>query len=149
MLESPGTRTRGPNRGTPWVRNPDDGVSVLRLALDTSDPVQRARLESMFQTGYQLRRALQRGARNACRAYWAASHERARSPSAVRERLGLSRSDLEHAAYNHLDAAPHLRRGVTKALAMNLADSVWSAVERHLFRDAAGKRHGALRIGRW
>jgi hypothetical protein len=38
---------------------------------------------------------------------------------------------------------------VTKALAMHLANSVWSATERHLFRDAAGKTHGLPRRGRW
>jgi hypothetical protein len=63
--------------------------------------------------------------------------------------VGLSRTALEQAAYAHLDAAPHLRRFTTKALAMHLADSVWSATERHLFRDAQGKRHGLLRVGRY
>jgi hypothetical protein len=142
-------RTRGPNKQPPWSRNPDDGTTVLRLALDASDPRQRARIEAMFEGAYRVRRALQRDARARCRAYWAATHERARGPSAVRERLGLSRSALEDAAYAHLDAAPHLRRSVTKALAMHLADSVWTAAERHLFRDASGGRHGAPRAGRW
>ena len=142
-------RTRGPNKQTPWSRSADDGVSVLRLALDVSDPLQRARVEAMFEDAYTLRRALQRNARDACRAYWAATHERDRNPAAVRDRLGLSRTALEHLAYDHLDAAPHLRRGVTKALAMHLADSVWSSVERHLFRDASGHRQGLLHIGRW
>ena len=32
---------------------------------------------------------------------------------------------------------------------MHLADSVWTATERHLFRDARGKRHGMPRVGRW
>jgi hypothetical protein len=67
----------------------------------------------------------------------------------VRDRLGLSRNALEHAAYLHLDGAPHLRRFATKALAMHLADSVWAATERHLFRDASGGRHGMPRVGRW
>lgn len=148
-MASSGKRTRGPNRGAAWVRDPEAGLSVLRLALDTSDPLQRARLESMYQGAYQVKRALQRQAKNACRAYWAATHERDQGVAAVRDRLGLSRKALEHAAYGHLDAAPHLRRHLTKALAMHLADGVWSAVERHLFRDASGKRHGALHIGRW
>ena len=136
----------------PWsrARNAADGaVSVLRLALDTSDPVQRGRIEAMFLTAFSLRRALQRDARNRCRAYGAARHERANDPAAVRDRLGLSRTALEHAAYAHLDAAPHLRRFTTKALAMHLADSVWTAAERHLFRDASRKRHGLVRIGRY
>ena len=148
-MGSSGKRTRGPNKSTPWSRNPDDGVSVLRLALDTSDPMQRARVEGMFKAGYQVNRALKRGARDGARAYWAARHERATNPAAVRERLGLSRTALEHAAYAHLDAAPHLRRFVTKALAMHLADAVWSGVERHLFRDRRGNRHGVPRGARW
>ena len=142
-------RTRGPNKQTPWARKPEDGVSVLRLALDTGDPIQRRRIEAMFAAGYQVRRALQRDARDRCRAYDAARHERERDPAATRARLGLSREALEHAAYDHLDAAPHLRRFATKALAMHLADSVWSGVERHLFRDARGARQGRPRVGRW
>jgi hypothetical protein len=146
---SSGKRTRGPNQQTPWARRPEDGLSVLRLALDTGDPVQRARIEAMFQNAYAVRRAVQRDARQRARAYWAAPHERAADPAKVRERLGLSRTALEHAAYGHVDAAPHLRRFVTKALAMHLADSVWAAMERHLFADATGRRHGLPRVGRW
>src|SRR4029079_2404012 len=52
-------------------------------------------------------------------------------------------------AYAPLDAAPHRRRRVTKALAMHLADGVWTATERHLFADARGRRHGMPRVGRW
>src|SRR5262249_27916100 len=52
-------------------------------------------------------------------------------------------------AYAHLDAAPQLRRFATKALAMHLADAVWTATERHLFRDASGRRHGLPHVGRW
>ena len=131
------------------MRSPADGVSVLRLALDTHDPVHRARVEAMFGAAYQLRRALQRDARDRSRAYWAAAHERSHDPAAVRERLGLTRTALDHTAYAHLDGAPHLRRFATKALAMHLADSVWTATERHLFRDARGGRHGMPHIGRW
>lgn len=144
-----GKRTRGPNKQQAWRRSADDGVSVLRLALDVSDPLQRSRVEALFRDGFAVRRALQRGARDACRAYWAATHERATAPAAARERLGLTRKKLEDRAFAHLDAAPHLRRGLTKALAMHLADSVWTSVERHLFRDASGKRQGLLHLGRW
>ena len=142
-------RTRGPNRAAAWVRSSEDGLSVLRLPLDTSDPVQRRRIESMFSSAYSVYRAVQSDARARTRAYWAAPHERARGAAAVRDRLGLSRTALEHAAYAHVDAAPHLRRAVTKALAMHLADSVWTALERHLFRDATGTRHGMLVPGGW
>src|SRR5262249_4286564 len=106
-------------------------------------------IEAMFGAGYQVRRALQCAARNKARAYGAARHERTNDPAAVRDRLGLTRTALEHVAYACLDEAPHLRRHLTKALAMHLADSVWSATERHLFRDARGRRQGAPHIGRW
>lgn len=122
---------------------------MLRLALDVSDPVQRARVEAMFDRGFSVRRAVQRAAQKRGRAYWAASRERARDPAATRLRLGLSREAFEDHAYAQLDAAPHLRRAVTKALAMHLADSVWTAMERHLFRDASGKTHGMPRPSRW
>ncbi|HEX5059469.1 MAG TPA: hypothetical protein VFV99_08925 [Kofleriaceae bacterium] len=148
-MASSGKRTRGANKQTPWSRNPDDGVSVLRVGLDTSDPRQRARVEEIFSAAYSIKRAVQRDARDRCRAYWQATHERERGPSAVRDRLGLSRKALENAAYAHLNGAPHLRRFATKALAMHLADSVWTATERHLFGDARGRRAGAPRIGRW
>jgi transposase len=142
-------RTRGPNKQSPWSRDPEAGLSVLRLALDTTDSIQRARVERMFSGAYAVRRALQRGARDRATAYWAAVHERARDPAAVRARLGLSRQGFEHAAYGHVDGAPHLRSWVTKALAMHLADSVWTGTERHLFRDASGKTQGMPRVGRW
>ena len=146
---SAGKRTRGPNKQRPWARAPEDGLSVLRLALDTSDPLQRRRVEEMFSAAFSIRRAVQRDARDRVRAYRAAHHERARDPGAARERLGLSRQALEHAAYAHLDAAPHLRRFVTKALAMHLADSVWAATERAVFRDASGKTQGVPRPTAW
>jgi len=140
-------RARGPNQGTPWKRTAEGGLSLLRLPLDVHDPVQRRRIGSMFSAGFSVYRAVQRDARDRTRAYWAAPRERALQPAAVRERLELSRTGLEHAAYAHVDAAPHLRRSLTKALAMHLADSVWSATERHLFRDATGERHGMPRPG--
>lgn len=146
---SAGKRTRGPNRTKPWARTPEHGLSVLRLALDTNDPVQRRRIEDMFSAAFSIRRAVQGDARARCQAYRAAHHERERDPAAVRARLGLSRQKLEAAAYAHLDAAPQLRQHVTKALAMHLADTVWAATERHLFRDATGKTFGLPRRTRW
>lgn len=142
-------RTRGPNKKPPWKRRPEDGVSVLRLALDTSDPVQQRRVEAMFGGAHQVRRALQGDARDRLRAFGAAQHERERDREATLQRLGLTKNALEYRAYEHLDAAPHLRRFVTKALAMHMADSVWSAVERHLYRDASGHRHGMPRVKPW
>ena len=47
-----GKRTRGPNKQRPWSRDADDRVSVLRLALDLSDPAQRHRLEALFSDAF-------------------------------------------------------------------------------------------------
>src|SRR5262245_26291317 len=116
----PAKRTRGPNQSTAWVRRPEDGLAVLRLPLDATDPVQRDRIETMFSAAYCVYRAVQRDAQDRTRAYWAATHERARDAAATRERLGLSKTGLEYAAYAHVNAAPHLRRAVTKAVAMHL-----------------------------
>src|SRR5687767_13032211 len=103
----------------------------------------------MFSASFVVQRAVQRCARDRALAYWAASHERSRDPSAVRTRLGLSRDALEDEAFRCLDEAPHLRHFVTKALAQHLADSVWSAFERHLFKDATGTCQGMPRLTRW
>ena len=74
------------------------------------------------------------------------------SARAIRPRFasawGCRRRRFEYAAYDHVDAAPHLRQYVTKALAMHLADSVWSATERHLFRDTTGARQGMPGVSR-
>lgn len=142
-------RTRGPNRRAPWVRNADDGVSVLRLPLDIVDPIQRTQLEQIFSAGFDVRRAVQHCARGRARAYWAASNERAADPSAVRARLGLTRDALEDEAFRCLNEAPHLRHFVTKALAQHLADGVWSDFERHLFKDETGATQGMPRPSRW
>ena len=138
-----------PTTRCPGSAEPRMACRCCGLSVDTNDPVQRRRIEAMFSAAFSLRRAVQRDARARTRAYWAAPRERGRDAAAVRERVGLSRTALEHAAYAHLDAAPHLRRSLTKALAMHVADSVWSATERHLFRDARGERHGMPRVGGW
>ncbi|GAA2396106.1 hypothetical protein [Dactylosporangium salmoneum] len=125
-------------------------MSVLRLPLDVHEPRTRRTLERVFAAAFTVRRAVQRDARARVDAYWAARRERAAAgPDAVRGRLGLSRSGLEHAAYRHVDGAPHVRRYLTKALAMHLAGGVWEATERHLFPDASGRRHGRPRPGGW
>ncbi|MEV6932864.1 hypothetical protein AB0M46_51395, partial [Dactylosporangium sp. NPDC051485] len=143
-----GARRRGPNRAVPWRH--EGPVSVLRLPLDVHEPRVRQVLERVFGAAFAVRRAVQRDARARVDAFWAARCERAAAgPEAVRGRLGLSRSGLEHAAYRHLDGAPHLRRYLTKALAMHLADGVWEAADRHLFPDVTGRRHGRPRPGGW
>jgi len=105
-------------------------MSVVRFALDTRDPVQRRGLEAMFWTSYQIRRALQRQARGLCRAYWAATHERDAGPAAVRERLGLSRTELEHAAYAHLDGATSGLGASPRVLGLPSGQLVLRAVHR-------------------
>jgi hypothetical protein len=126
----------------------DGPVSVIRLELDASDARVRRRLERQWDTVFRLRRALQRDAARRCRAYWAAHRERARDPKALRERLGLTRKGME-AAKAHIEASGWMRDHVTKAVGLHLADEVWETVDRHLFCDASGRRHGRPRIGSW
>src|ERR1700676_1256150 len=73
----------------------DGPVSVIRLELDVSDPAVRRRVEGQWEAVFRLRRAVQRDAQHRCRAYWAAQHERAHDPRALRERLGLTRKGIE------------------------------------------------------
>jgi Putative transposase DNA-binding domain len=127
----------------------DGPVSVIRLELDVSDPVIRRRLQQQWVAAFRLRRALQRDARNRCHAYWAAHHERRADPKALRDRLGLSRKGIEAAAKNHIEASGWMRDHVTKAIGLHVADEVWQTVDRHLFADASGRRHGPPRIGSW
>jgi hypothetical protein len=143
-------KRRGKNKAPAWKRDADVAVSVFRLPVDVHDPKVRRQVERLFSAAFQVRRAVQHDARSRVDAYWAAVNERASAgPKAVRDRLGLSRTSLEQAAYRHLDRAPHLRQHLTKALAMHLADGVWEAIDRHLFGDASGRRHGRPRPGRW
>ncbi|TMR90912.1 hypothetical protein [Nonomuraea basaltis] len=147
--EPGGRRFRGKNKKPAWRRDPDQPVSVIRLALCADDPAVRARLEQLFSASWSLKRALQRDARDRVDAYWAAPHRRAADAKAWRERLGLSRAGLERAGSAHLDAAGHLKHHLTKALALHQADEVWAGVERHLFGDTNGKRAGRPRVGSW
>jgi hypothetical protein len=112
--------TRGPTRNPQgnWSA-PGMPKSVIRLSVDTSDPVMRRRVEQLYSAAFQVRRAVQCDARSRIDAYWAAQHERARDPKSVRKRLGLSRKGLEAAAQQHLDAAPHLGRWCSKALGLH------------------------------
>lgn len=124
-------------------------VAVIRLELDASDDPVRQRLERQWEAVLRLRRALQRDAAARCRAYWAAHHERAGDPKAVRERLGLSRKGIEAAAKTHIEASGWMRAHLTKAVGLHVADEVWETIDRHLFADSSGRRHGAPRVGSW
>ncbi|WP_203810160.1 hypothetical protein [Actinoplanes couchii] len=124
---------------------------MIRLEVDTTDPVTRRQVEKLFGATWQLRRALQRQAGTRVDAYWAAGRLRSSEdgPKLARERFGLSRSSLEQAAAGHVDRSGWLGRHLTKALAMHLADEVWETVDRHLFADKIGNRHGRPRVGTW
>jgi hypothetical protein len=127
----------------------DGPVSVIRLELDASDERVRGRLERQWAAVFQLRRALQRDAADRCRVYWAAHHERARDPKALRGRLGLPRKGIEAAAKAHIEASGWMRDHLTKAVGLHVADEVWETIDRHLFADSSGRRHGPPRIGSW
>ena len=140
---------RGKSKQPNWRRNADEPVSVIKLELDLSDYRARSRLEGQWEAVYRLRRALQRDARARVNAYWAATQERAQNPKAVRERLGLSRKGIEAVAKKHVDSSRWMRDHLTKATALHVADEVWESIDRHLFPDATGKRHGKPRVGAW
>ena len=124
-------------------------MSVICLELDVSDPMVRRRVQRQWAAVFRLRRALQRDAAARCRAYWAARHERGRDPKALRARLGLSRKGIEAAAKTHIEASGWMRDHLTKAAGLHVADEVWETIDRHLFPDASGRRHGPPRIGSW
>jgi len=124
-------------------------VSVIRLELDVSDEQLRRRLQRQWEAAFRLRQALQRDAAHRCRAYWAAHHERGADPKGLRERLGLSRKGIEAAARAHIDRSGWMRDHLTKAVGLHVADEVWETVDRHLFTDSCGRRHGPPRIGPW
>ena len=127
----------------------DGPVSVIRLELDVSDPMVRRRMERHWGAVFGLRRALQRDAADRCRAYWAAHHERDADAKALRERLGLSRTGIEVAAKRHIETSGWMRDHLTKAIGLHVADEVWESIDRHLFADGSGRRHGPPRIGSW
>ena len=140
-------RRRGKSKGPNFKY--DGPVSVIRLELDVSDNKTRGRLERQWEAVFRLRRALQRNAQARCRAYWAADHERAGNPKGLRERLGLTRKGIEAAAKAHIEASGWMRDHLTKAIGLHVADEGWETVDRHLFLDASGRRHGSPRVGSW
>ncbi|MFF5283398.1 transposase [Streptomyces sp. NPDC013171] len=142
-------RFRGKNKAPKWTK-PDGGtVSVMVLPLAVTDPADLAGLGRLFGAMWYIKRAVQRDARARVDAYWAAHHERnGPGAKAVRQRLGLSREALERCAYRHLEGSVHLKHHASKALAMHMADEVWNGVQRHLFANATGQRHGRPEVGR-
>ena len=140
-------RRRGKSKGPNFKY--DGPVSVIGLELDVSDPMVLRRLERQWEAVFRLRRALQRDAGARCRAYWAAHRERSADPKALRQRLGLTRKGMEAAAKAHIEASRWMRDHVTKAIGLHVADEVWETVDRHLFADVSGRRHGPPRVGSW
>lgn len=124
-------------------------MAVIRLELDTTGDMVTRRLHAQWEAVFRLRRALQRDAVARCRAYWAAHQGRACDPRAVRARLGLSRKGIEAAAKRHIEDSKWMRAHLTKAVGLHVADEVWETIDRHLFADTSGRRHGAPRVGAW
>lgn len=140
-------RRRGTSKA-PNFRH-DGRVSVIRLEFDVSDERMRRRVERQWAAVFRLRRAVQRDAAARCRAYWASHHERDADTKALRGRLGLSRKGIEAAVKSHIEASGWMRDHLTKAVGLHVADEVWETVDRHLFADTSGRRHGPPRIGSW
>ncbi|GIF19742.1 hypothetical protein BJ973_006785 [Actinoplanes tereljensis] len=148
-VTAPAARTRGKSKQRNWRRDAEAAVAVIRLELDLSDPAIRSRMFTMFGAIWQLRRALQRRAVNRVGAYWRSPHLRAIDAKAARDAFGLSRRAFEQVAAGHVDRSGWLRRHLTRAVAMHLADEVWQSVDRHLFADESGNRHGRPRVATW
>ncbi|MGW9025433.1 hypothetical protein ACWGQ5_14605 [Streptomyces sp. NPDC055722] len=143
-------RFRGKNKGKRWARGADTELAVIRLPLDVHDPGTRHRVEQLYSAMWSVKRALQRDARDAVDAYWGGDVRRQRDARAWRLELGLSREEMEHRAWRHMENSRHLGHHVTKALVMHQADEVFeTSVSRHLFPDSSGRRHGRPRVGRW
>ncbi|MGH8920801.1 MAG: transposase, partial [Actinomycetes bacterium] len=142
-----GPRRRGKSKAPNFTY--EGPVAVIGLELDASDDRVRGRLERQWETVFRLRRALQRDAAARCRAYRAAHRERWVDPKAVRARLGLSRTGIEAAAKTHIEASGWMRDHLTKAVGLHVADEVWETIERHLFADSSGRRHGPPRVWSW
>jgi hypothetical protein len=142
-----GSRRRGKSKAANFSY--DGPVSVIRLEVDLPDERTRRRVERQWDAVFRLRRALQRDAQARCRAYWVAHHERVADPKALRDRLGLTRRGIEATAKAHIEASGWMRDHLTKAIGLHVADEVRETVDRHLFADASGRRHGSPRAGSW
>ncbi len=142
-----GPPRRGKSKAPNFVY--DGPVCVIRLQLDASDDRLRQRVERQWEAAFRLRRALQRDGAARCAAYWAAHHQRARDARALRERLRLTRKGMEAAAKAHIESSRWMREHLTKAVGLHVAGEVWETIDRHLFADTSGRRHGPPRVGPW
>ncbi|MDT5170530.1 MAG: hypothetical protein QOD02_3865, partial [Mycobacterium sp.] len=142
-----GPRRRGKSKARNFSY--EGPVAVIRLELDVTAAGALRRLARQWAAVFRLRRAVQRDAAARCAAYWAAHHERAADPKALRARLGLTRKAIETAAKTHIEASGWMREHLTKAVGLHVADEVWETIDRHLFADSSGRRHGPPRVGSW
>ena len=95
-------RQRGKNKRPAWRMPEGQATSTFVVSLDTSDAHARKRLQSLYFTMFNLRRALQRDAQRLCRAYWARKEERdTLGWKVVAEDLGLTRKGFEQLAGDH------------------------------------------------
>jgi hypothetical protein len=144
-----GRRFRGKNKNGRWKREEGTELAVIRLPLDVH-PDDEPHLEQLFSTMWDVKRTLQRDARNAVDAYWAGTTRREADAKAWRRELGLTREGMERRAYAHMERSGWFGHHVSKALVMHQADEVFeTAVARHLFPDASGRRHGRPKTGTW
>ncbi|WP_406425095.1 zinc ribbon domain-containing protein [Streptomyces sp. NBC_00842] len=149
-VTAPARRFRGKNKSARWKRGEDTELAVIRLPLDVHNPDDLHRLEQLYSAMWSVKRALQRDARAAVDAYWAGDVRREDDAKSWRAELGLSREGMERRAYRHMEASRHLGHHVTKALVMHQADEVFeTAVSRHFFPDATGRRFGRPKTGTW
>ena len=86
---------------------------------------------------------------------WAPAHAELAKSFLLMATFGVRRSaDVasvckEAAARAHIEASGWMRTHLTKAVGLHVADEVGESIERHLFADASGRRHGAPRVGSW
>ena len=139
-------RRRGKNERPAWRMPDGQALSTFVVSLDTSDAHARKRLESLYFTMFNLRRALQREAQRLCRAYRARKEERdTLGWKIVAEDLGLTRKGFEQLARERARNSRWALGHVSAALVNPMADAVFN-VARHLWSDNSGQRHGALHI---
>lgn len=141
------TKTRGKNKKPPWRMPSGQAMTTIVFSLDTSDAKARRRLEVLYFTVYNIRRALQRDAQKLCAEYWDRKFERNELGwKYVADDLGLNRRGFEQLARGHALASGWALDHVSQALVYHMADAVFENAARHLWSDASGHRHGALRV---
>jgi hypothetical protein len=123
----------------------DQATSTIVVSLDTSDAHSRKRLETLYFTMANIRRALQRDAQQLCREYWRRKEDRdTLGWKAVADDLGLHRKGFEKLARDHAAHSGWALGHVSMQLVYAMADGVFENVARHLWSDASGHRAGPL-----